>query len=379
MHWVRPELVAEVRFKTWTSAGVVRQASFVGLRRDKPPESIVREPQSQPVKTASASRRRASKADAPVPASSSSSTRRGRHASRDETEVAGVRITHPECVIDAQSGLRKIDLVRYFEAISPWLLPHLHKRPVAIVRSPKGVGGEQFFQKHATSTQIPHATQHADLDPGHAPLLTLDTVEALVGAAQMDAIELHTWNALTTAMEKPNRIVFDLDPDPALDWSRMIEAARLTHELLEELGLRAWCKTSGGKGLHVVVPLSRHSGWDEAREFAHAVADHMAAMLPDRFSAKMGEANRKKRIFVDYLRNSRGASTIAAYAPRARPGLGVSVPLRWDELDATTGGAQWTVANLHERLDGLKGDPWEGYANARQRLGAAMVRRLRGS
>ncbi|NLP60257.1 DNA ligase D [Paraburkholderia sacchari] len=378
VHWVRPELVAEVRFKTWTSAGVVRQASFVGLRRDKPPESIVREPQSQPVKAASASRRGASKADAPALASSSSA-RGGRHATRDETEVAGVRITHPERVIDAQSGLRKIDLVRYFEAISPWLLPHLHKRPVAIVRAPKGVGGEQFFQKHATSMQIPHATQHADLDPGHAPLLTLDTAQALVGAAQMDAVELHTWNALTTAMERPDRIVFDLDPDPALDWSRMIEAARLTHELLEELGLRAWCKTSGGKGLHVVVPLSRHSGWDEAREFARAVADHMAAMLPDRFSAKMGEANRKKRIFVDYLRNSRGASTIAAYAPRARPGLGVSVPLRWDELDATTGGAQWTVANLHERLDALEGDPWEGYANARQRLGAAMLRRLRGS
>ncbi|CAM2163008.1 3'-phosphoesterase / DNA ligase D / DNA repair polymerase [Paraburkholderia sacchari] len=384
VHWVRPELVAEVRFKTWTSAGVVRQASFVGLRRDKPPESIVREPQSQPVKTASAPHRRASKADAPAPASSSSSSssssaRGGRHASRDETEVAGVRITHPERVIDAQSGLRKIDLARYFEAISPWLLPHLRKRPVAIVRVPKGIGGEQFFQKHATSMQIPHATQHADLDPGHAPLLTLDTVEALVGAAQMDAIELHTWNALTTAMEKPDRIVFDLDPDPALDWSRMIEAARLTHELLEELGLRAWCKTSGGKGLHVVVPLARHSGWDEAREFARAVADHMAAMLPDRFSAKMGEENRKKRIFVDYLRNSRGASTIAAYAPRARPGLGVSVPLRWDEVDATTGGAQWTVANLHERLEALEGDPWEGYANARQRLGAAMLRRLRGS
>lgn len=371
VHWVKPELVGEVRFKSWTSAGVVRQASFVGLRTDKPAEDIVQEKQSVPVsKTKQSAARRAPSASN----DSESGTTGG--AANAATQVSGVRISNPDRVIDAQSGLRKLDLVRYFEWIAPWLLPHLKQRPVALARAPKGVGGELFFQKHAARLGIPHATQHADLDPGHEPLLTLDSVQALVGAAQMDTIELHTWNALTTSIEKPDRIVFDLDPDPALDWARMIEAARLTRELLEALGLRSWCKTSGGKGLHVVVPLARHASWDESKDFAHAVASHMAATLPDRFSAKAGPQNRKGRIFVDYLRNGRGASTIAAFAPRARPGLGVSVPIDWDELDSVTRGDQWNVANLHERLDALHDDPWRDYDKARQRLTAKMWRNL---
>ncbi|WP_321839579.1 DNA ligase D [Paraburkholderia bannensis] len=361
VHWVRPELVAEVRFKTWTSAGVVRQASFVGLREDKPPRSIVREREAAPVD---------------VKAQGKTPRRTVKRETRGETEVAGIRITHPERVIDEASGLRKIDLVHYFESVAPWLLPQLHQRPAALVRAPSGIGGELFFQKHASKLQIPHATQHEGLDPGHAALMTFESADAIVGAAQMDAIEFHTWNARVTGIEKPDRLIFDLDPDPALGWDRMIEAAQLTRELLDALGLRAWCKTSGGKGLHVVVPLARHATWDAAKDFARAVAVHMAATLPDRFSAKMGPKNRTGRIFVDYLRNGRGATSIAAYAPRARPGLGVSVPIRWDELESVTGGAQWTVANLHERLDKLHADPWEGYGEARQRITAAMRKQL---
>ena len=379
VHWVEPELVAEVRFKTWTGAGVVRQASFVGLRRDKPADAVVREPQSPAVKVPrKAAQAAAAKATTKGGASgqASSSAGHARHGARGDTEVAGQRVSNPSRVIDETTGLRKIDLVRYFESIAPWMLPHLGKRPVSIVRAPKGIAGEKFFQKHANALQIPFVVQHEGLDTDRAPLMTLESPESLVGAGQMDTVEIHTWNALVTNIEKPDRIVFDLDPDPALDWSRMLEAARLTHDLLDELGLRSWCKTSGGKGLHVVVPLARHSGWDEVRDFARAVAEHMTAMLPERFSAKMGERNRKGRIFVDYLRNGRGASTVAAYSPRARPGLGVSVPLRWGELDSVTGGAQWTVANLHERLDKLHGDPWEGYAQTRQRLTAAIRKRL---
>jgi bifunctional non-homologous end joining protein LigD len=373
-HWVSPELVAEVRFKTWTSAGVVRQASFVGLRKDKPAKDIVREAHLAPVRAApKATAKKDAKAPTRQASASAPKAARGK-ASADE--VAGVRITHPERVIDEKSGLRKIDLVQYFEAIAPWLLPHVKGRPVALARAPKGVGGELFFQKHASALQIPNATQHAGLDPGHAPLLTLDTVKALVGAAQMDTIELHTWNALATGIEKPDRVVFDLDPDPSLPWARMREAAQLTRELLEALGLRAWCKTSGGKGLHVVVPLTRHAGWDEVKDFARAVADHMATTLPERFSAKMGAQNRKGRIFVDYLRNGRGASTIAAFAPRARPGLGVSVPVDWDELSTVTSGDQWTVANVRERLEALRADPWRDYGQARQRITASMRRQL---
>ncbi|WP_434716987.1 DNA ligase D [Paraburkholderia sp. A2RO-4L] len=388
VHWVEPELVAEVRFKTWTSAGVVRQASFVGLREDKPAQSIVRESQPPPVRrnqSESASKHkvrtqnpnngRTAKAESTSKASGPAPHAR-RRAKVGDTEVAGVRVSHPDRVIDSKSGLTKLDLVQYFEAISPWLLPHLARRPVALARAPKGVGGELFFQKHANALQIAQATQHADLDPGHAPLLTLDSTEALVGAAQMDTIELHTWNALVTNIEKPDRIVFDLDPDPSLPWTRMLEAARLTRDLLDALGLRAWCKTSGGKGLHVVVPLARHAGWDEAKDFARAVADHIAATLPERFSAKMGAQNRRGRVFVDYLRNGRGATTAAAFAPRARPGLGVSVPVAWDELQAVTSGDQWNVANVRERLDSLREDPWRDYAKARQRITAAMWRQL---
>ncbi|MEX3941807.1 DNA ligase D [Paraburkholderia sp. BR10937] len=376
VHWVRPELVAEVRFKTWTSAGVVRQASFVGLRADKPAKDIVREAQTPPVQAAANQREKKAAKQASTSAPKTES--RTRRAAHDEAEVAGVRITHPERVIDAQSGMRKIDLVEYFEAIAERLLPHVQGRPVALARAPKGVGGELFFQKHANALQIPHATQHAGLDPGHAPLLTLDTTEALVGAVQMDTIELHTWNALAASIEKPDRIVFDLDPDPSLAWEHMLEAAQLTRELLDALGLQAWCKTSGGRGLHVVVPLTRHAGWDEAKDFARAVASHMAATLPERFSAKMGAQNRKGRIFVDYLRNNRGASTAAAYAPRARPGLGVSVPVDWDELHTLTSGDQWNVANVRGRLEALRADPWSGYEKARQRITAAMWKPLGG-
>ncbi|WP_321789273.1 DNA ligase D [Paraburkholderia sp. J94] len=376
VHWVQPELVAEVRFKTWTSAGVVRQASFAGLRRDKAPESIVREPQSPPVNTKSALKATSKRAS---PAAHKSHDKpRDKEDANVDTEVSGVRITHPERVIDERSGTRKIDLVHYFEWIAPRLLPQLRNRPVALVRAPKGVGGELFFQKHASQLQIPHATQHAGLDPGHAPLLTLDSLTALIGAAQMDTIELHTWNALAKQIEKPDRLIFDLDPDPSLDWSRMLEAAQLTRDLLDALGLRSWCKTSGGKGLHVVVPITRHSGWDEAKDFAQAVARHMAATLPDRFSAKMGPQNRKGRIFVDYLRNARGATAIEAYAPRARPGLGVSTPIAWDELARVTSGDQWNVANLHKRLDALRTDPWHDYADAKQRITAAMWKKLTG-
>lgn len=295
----------------------------------------------------------------------------------EKTIVAGVRISHPDRVIDGTTGFRKIDLAHYFEWIAPWMLPHLKDRPLALVRAPDGIEGEQFFQKHTTSRlEIPHVTQHEGLDPGHPPLLTIESVEGLVGAAQMGTVELHTWNALASDIEKPNRIVFDLDPDPKLGWDRMIEAALLTRSLLDELGLESWCKTSGGKGFHVVVPLMKHAGWGDVKAFAQAAAQYMAATLPDRFSAKMGAQNRRDRIFVDYLRNNRGSSTVVAYSPRARVGMGVSVPLGWDEVEHTTGGAQWTIANVHERLDALHADPWDGYARAGQRITGEMRKRL---
>jgi bifunctional non-homologous end joining protein LigD len=365
---VKPQLVAECNFAEWTDEGIVRQASFISLRRDKPARQIVIE----------APRKGADVQQTTDEASAASAPRVSKAKGAASEAVAGVRISHPDRVIDKHTDTRKIDLVRYYESVADWILPHLQDRPVSLVRAPEDIGGELFFQKHAQKLSIPHVTQHPGLDPGHAALITIDSVQALVGAAQMGTIELHTWNGVASNIEKPDRVVFDLDPDPALDWARMIEAAQLTHTLLEELGLRSFCKTSGGKGLHVVVPLSKHAGWDDVKDFSQAVAQHMATTLPKHFAAKMGAQNRKGKIFVDYLRNNRGSSTVAAFSARARPGLGVSMPISWDELADTTAGDQWTVANLHERLQTLREDPWAAYWKTRQRITAALTKRLEG-
>ncbi|MBR8411762.1 DNA ligase D [Burkholderia cenocepacia] len=389
VHWVEPTLVAECEFAEWTGDGIVRQAAFIALREDKPAAQIVREipkhtetevTMDQRPTPHDDTRKRASRAaretgDRKPSARSRAAARADGDASGPDT-LGRVRITHPERVLDPQSGTRKIDLARYWQWVAPWLLPDLKGRPVSLVRAPGDIAGELFFQKHAERREIPFVTQHEGLDPGHGPLLSIDNVDALLGAAQMGTVELHTWNAHASNIERPDRIVFDLDPDPALPWRTMIDAAQLVRGLLDELGLVSFCKTSGGKGLHVVVPLTRHAGWDDVKDFSRAVAQHVAGTLPDRFTATMGPRHRRGKIFVDYLRNGRGASTIAAYSVRARPGMGVSVPLDWDEVPDTTGGAQWTIDTLHERLDTLKRDPWEGYAKARQRITAAMRARL---
>ncbi|MBP0595581.1 DNA ligase D [Paraburkholderia sp. LEh10] len=408
VHWVKPELVAECNFAEWTSDGVVRQASFVSLRHDKPARQIVheaphkgaevqqmseqtsaREAQTPTAKKPTAKKtvakqRVAKQTDAhdasatTVKAASGTATAATRKSTTKSATatVSGVRISHPDRVIDKSTGVRKIELVEYYASVASWMLPHLKDRPVALVRAPEDIGGELFFQKHSQKMAIPNITQHPGLDPDHPPLLTVESEAALVGTAQMGTIELHTWNAVAADIEKPDRMVFDLDPDPALGWTRMTEAAQLTRELLDELGLASFCKTSGGKGLHVVVPIARQLGWDEVKAFSQAVAQHMANTLPKHFAAKMGAQNRKGKIFVDYLRNNRGSSTVCAYSLRARPGLGVSVPLAWDEVPGTTAGDQWNIANVHERLDALDSDPWAGYAKTKQRITAAMRRRL---
>ncbi|WP_175975234.1 DNA ligase D [Burkholderia sp. BCC1047] len=389
VHWVEPTLVAECEFAEWTGDGIVRQAAFIALRDDKPAEQIVREMPKHTETEVTMDQRQTPHDDtrkrASSPAHDTADRKRpsrARAAARAEGDASGpdtlgrVRITHPERVLDPQSGTRKIDLARYWQWVAPWLLADLKGRPVSLVRAPGDIAGELFFQKHAERREIPFVTQHEGLDPGHGPLLSIDSVDALLGAAQMGTVELHTWNAHASNIERPDRIVFDLDPDPALPWRTMIDAAQLVRGLLDELGLVSFCKTSGGKGLHVVVPLTRHAGWDDVKDFSRAVAQHVAGTLPDRFTATMGPRHRRGKIFVDYLRNGRGASTIAAYSVRARPGMGVSVPLDWDEVPDTTGGAQWTIDTLHERLDTLKRDPWEGYASTRQRITAAMRARL---
>ncbi len=293
--------------------------------------------------------------------------------------ILGVDVTHPDRVIEKASGTTKADLARYYARVADWMLPHLRNRPVALVRAPDGIDGEHFFQKHVAALKLPGVTQlDPSLDPGHASLLAIDSAQALIGAVQMGTVEFHTWNALADRIEQPDRIVFDIDPDPALPFARVIEATQLTLALLDELGLRAFLKTSGGHGLHVVVPLTRHesAGWDALKDVAHAVVQHLATTFPDRFVAKMGPQNRIGKIFVDSLRNNRGASTVAAYSVRARTGLPVSVPIRHDELAGLQSSSQWTLRTLPDRLTMRKGDPWADYAGARQSVTAEMRKRI---
>ena len=349
VHWVEPRLVGEVQFAEWTREGVVRQAVFVGLRTDKPAGQIIHE---QP------------------------RTAKSLKALKSQKPSSGVNITHPERVIDPQSRTQKQQLAQFYEGISEWILPFLRHRPVSLLRAPEGIEGEQFFQKHAERLAIPNIKQlDPALDPGHARLMEIDTTKALIGAVQMGTLELHTWGATSDKIETPDLFVLDLDPDPALPWKTMLEAAQLTLSVLDELGLEAFVKTSGGKGLHLVIPLARRDGWDSVKAFAKAIAQFMTEQLPERFTATSGPKNRVGKIFIDYLRNARGASTVAAYSVRARPGLPVSVPVSREELKGLRGAQQWTVANLHQRLHGLKVDPWAGYAN-RQKINKKMWEKL---
>ncbi|RYJ63344.1 DNA ligase D [Pseudomonas songnenensis] len=354
--WLKPELMCEVAYAEMTRQGVVRHSVFHGLRTDKPAEAITHE-RAKPVAS---------------PAKSGA----GRQA--DPVGSGRIKISNPERVIDPSSGITKIELARFYAQIAPWVLPQLHNRPLALVRAPEGISGELFFQKHADKLAIPHITQlDPALDPKHGALLVIDSAEALVGAAQMGTIELHCWNAVAPDLEHPDRFVLDLDPDPALPWKRMIEATQLTQTLLDEIGLASFLKTSGGKGLHIVVPLDRVHDWTEVKSFSQAIARYLAKLLPSHFSAVSGPKNRVGRIFIDYLRNSRGASTVAPYSVRAREGLPVSVPIHREELADLKGANLWTVRNLLERLHELgDDDPWANIGKTRQRLTNEILERL---
>ena len=284
-------------------------------------------------------------------------------------------ITHPERVIDPSTGLTKLDLVRHYESVADRLLVHLKGRPCSMVRAPDGIAGERFFQKHMPPRQIEGVRQlDPALWPGHEPLLEVPSVEAIVAAAQMNVIEFHTWNSTVRHIDAPDRIVFDLDPGEGVAWPRVREAAALLRSFLEDLGLRCWLKTSGGKGLHVVVPIARRHDADKVKAFSRSVVRHVARVVPDRFVATSGPSNRVGRIFVDYLRNGHGATTVAAFSARARPGLGVSMPIDWDALDDVDGGAHWTIATARDHLSFRREDPWRAFARSRQSLATAMKR-----
>lgn len=341
VQWVRPTLVADVEFSEWTPEGHVRHASFKGLRTDHAAKSIRREA----VQTAV--------------------TPHG---------MAAIKVTNPERVIDKSQGITKVELVRYYESIAGRMLPHLKDRPLSLVRAPDGIDAPMFFQKHAETAMPGLTEQPASLWPGHSALLTADSPEAIVAAAQMNVVEFHTWNSTTRDIDHPDRVIFDLDPGAGVAWETMLEAAMLVRALLDELGLQSWLKTSGGKGLHVVVPLAPQRSYDEVKVFSRAAVQHLAATLPQRFTARSGAANRKGKIFVDYLRNGFSQTTAAAFSARARPGLGVSMPVSWEQLPKLKSGAQWTIRDAREYLSFQVADPWERYWESPQTLTDAIAR-----
>lgn len=373
-HWVKPKLIAEVSFAQWTKGGHVRHAVFHGLRGDKAPRAVTVEKAkpARDVAAETAPSAKTSTARKPTPAAKTTAARKT--ASKTTTRpraLDGLRLTHPERVIDASTGITKLELAEYYARAASKMLPHLKQRPVSLVRSPDGIGGELFFQKHAQKMRFPGITQlPAELDRDHDPLLQVDTAEALLGAVQMNVIELHTWNALSTRIEQPDRFTLDLDPGDGVAWPQMQEAAALVRALLDELQLHSVLKTSGGKGLHVIVPITPKWDWDTVKAFSQALVQHLAQTLPDRFVAKSGPKNRIGKIFVDYLRNGRGATTVAAWSARAREGMGVSVPVDWSELPDLTSGAHWTIRSADERLS--EDDPWGADGRRKQAIDAAM-------
>ena len=364
-HWVEPRLVAEVTFGEWTSAGHVRHAVFHALRLDKEPSTIVREKASAAP--------RGSKAQSPAKAAAKASP-----APREEPVSHALntklRITNPDRVIDASTGITKIELVRYYGLVGKLMMPHLANRPVSLVRAPAGVGGQLFFQKHAEVEKLAGVAQlDAALDPDHPPMLEVASADGLLSAAQWNVIEVHTQNALAQDYEHPDRIVFDLDPGEGVDWPMIRQAAELMRSFLDDLGLASFLKTSGGKGLHVVVPLEPKAGWDSSKAFSKAVVDHVSQTLPQMFVNKAGGKNRVGKIFVDWLRNGRGSTTACAWSARSRPGLGISVPVAWEELGHLRGGDHWTIRSAQTRLD-VGNDCWKGYAKAAKALDAASRR-----
>ncbi|HWI84621.1 DNA ligase D [Ramlibacter sp.] len=378
-HWVRPELVCEVAFGEWTRDGRIRHSVFYGLRDDKPADAVTRENarSAAPVdRTAKGGRRKAAAPAAQTPAGDP--PKAAKAAPPNPAEVAmpqlppSLRVTHPERVIDPSSGLTKLDLVRYYALVAPLLLAHLKDRPVALVRAPSGIGGELFFQKHLERYRMPGVVPFDPaVDPDHPPPLGVASAQGLLSAAQMNVVEFHAWNGTASAIGTPDRMTFDLDPGEGVDWPQIQEAAQLVHSFLNELGLKAFLKTSGGKGLHIEVPLRPQFDWDTVKDFSQAVVQHLARTLPQRFVAKSGGNNRVGRIFIDYLRNGFGATTAAAWSARARPGLGISVPVRWSELAGLTSGAHWTVASAPTRV--AEGNtPWTGYDASRNALAPAM-------
>jgi bifunctional non-homologous end joining protein LigD len=372
-HWVEPKLVAEVAFTEWTEDGVLRHPTFQGLREDKAASDVVREVEQKPPAKKIVAKKTAAKKTAKGPRKDLPALGPERDP-EDVTsigEVAGVRITNPDRVLYPEQGLTKRELALYYERIAAWILPHLQNRPLTLVRCPEGHEKQCFYQKHI-SEQVPATVKRVTIEGDSVPYGAVDSLPGLISLVQMGVLELHIWGSHIDDVERPDYVVWDLDPDEGLGWDRVVEGALKVRELLEGLGLQTFLKTTGGKGLHVCVPLVRRGDWDDVKAFTKAVVETIVAAEPSRYTSKLPKASRKGKIFIDYLRNGRGATSIAAYSTRARPNAPVSTPLFWEELETDVRGNTYTVRNLPERLEGLESDPWASFLKVRQSITAAM-------
>lgn len=355
-HWVEPKMVIEVEFTERTRDGRLRHPSFRGLREDRDAEEIVmmEETATQTVTVAESgkSRRRT-----------------------DEATVAGVRLTHPGRVLYPEQGVTKLDLARYYEDIQDWVMPYIARRPLTLVRCPEGRHKECFYQKHLAKSLAKNVPRTPFKESrGVKEYAYVDDISHLVSLVQSGVLEFHPFGSQIDDIEHPDMMVFDLDPSPGVPWSEMLHTARELHERLDSLGLHGFLRTTGGKGLHIVVPLEPKADWEQVKNFSQAVSELHAKDDPKRLTTNMSKSKRKGKIFIDYLRNARGATAIASYSARAREGAPVAVPLRWDELGAGLSPDRYNVGNLRRRLGALKADPWEDFFDARVALDARLLK-----
>jgi bifunctional non-homologous end joining protein LigD len=291
--------------------------------------------------------------------------------------VAGIAISHPDKLLYPEAGLSKLDLAQYYASVSKWIVPHLRARPLSLFRCPDGWGAQCFFQKHADRSV--HASVARMLVPegrGTATYLSADSASAVVALLQWGVLELHPWGARHPRLDRPDRLIFDFDPDSDVPWKLLVEGVHLSRKLLEEIGLTGFLKTTGGKGLHIVVPIRPTLEWGAARGFTRAVADTLTRSFPDRFMATAAKSRRGGKIFVDYLRNAQGATAVAPYSLRARANAPVATPIEWEELRADVRHDHFNAKNIPRRLAAMKRDPWAALSATRQTITRAMQRRV---
>ena len=361
IRWLEPTLVAEIEFAGWTDSGMIRQASFKGLRSDKPADEVVAEAPAKPADRSAASPRHAA----------------GPSASRNGlTVVMGVTLSKPDKVLWPEAkptnAVTKLDLARYYEDVGDWMLPHLKGRPCSLVRAPDGIAGEQFFQRHAMAG-ISNLFTLVKVKGDKAPYVQIDRVEALIAVAQIAALEIHPWNCAEGNPEVAGRLVFDLDPAPDVEFSAVIAAALEIRERLEKVGLESFCKTTGGKGLHVVTPLTGGRdavAWPAAKSFAHVICAQMAHDSPTKYLDTMSKKDREGRIFLDYLRNDRTSTAVAVLSPRARPGATVSMPIEWKDVKGNLKPMRYTVRTSQGLL--MRSKPWADYEKSARSLTKAI-------